>query len=154
MGRNVTAKPGRYQIATTPYQKEPQEAFTDPEVQTTVLYWAKRLGKALSIDTKIPTPCGWKTMGDLKLGDTVFGSDGKPCKVIFATEVMHGRPCNRVCFSDGSEIIADDEHLWKTNYFTNDRLRKIRRVTKTEGIRTTKRDFHVVSRLNIQQRNS
>jgi phage terminase large subunit GpA-like protein len=45
MGRNVTAKPGRYSIATAPYQQEPQEAFTDPEVQTTVLYWGKRLGK-------------------------------------------------------------------------------------------------------------
>lgn len=45
MGKNVTAKPGRYRVASTPYQKEPQEAFTDPEVQTTVLYWASRLGK-------------------------------------------------------------------------------------------------------------
>jgi phage terminase large subunit GpA-like protein len=45
MGKNVTAKPGRYSVATAPYQREPQEALTDPEVQTTVLYWAKRLGK-------------------------------------------------------------------------------------------------------------
>jgi phage terminase large subunit GpA-like protein len=45
LGRNVTAKPGRYQIATAPYQKEPQESFTDPEVQVTVLYMGKRLGK-------------------------------------------------------------------------------------------------------------
>lgn len=45
LGKNVTAKPGRYRIEATPYQKEPQEAFTHPEVQTTVLYWAKRLGK-------------------------------------------------------------------------------------------------------------
>lgn len=45
MGRNVTAKPGRYQVATAPYQREPQESFTAADVQTTVLYWAKRLGK-------------------------------------------------------------------------------------------------------------
>jgi phage terminase large subunit GpA-like protein len=45
MGKNVTAKPGRYRISSTPYQKKPQESFTDPDVQTTVLYWAKRLGK-------------------------------------------------------------------------------------------------------------
>ena len=45
MGRNVTAKPGRYQVATTPYMREPQESFTHPDVQTTVLYMAKRTGK-------------------------------------------------------------------------------------------------------------
>lgn len=45
LGRNVTAKPGKYQVSMTPYQKEPQESFTDPSVQTTVLYMAKRLGK-------------------------------------------------------------------------------------------------------------
>jgi len=50
MGKNVTARPGRYRISFTPYQKEPQESFTDPEVQTTVLYWAKRLGKTEMIN--------------------------------------------------------------------------------------------------------
>ena len=45
LGKSVTAKPGWYSVATAPYQREPQESFTDPDVQTTVLYWAKRLGK-------------------------------------------------------------------------------------------------------------
>ncbi len=45
MGKNVTAKPGRYRISFTPYQREPQESFTAADVQTTVLYWGKRLGK-------------------------------------------------------------------------------------------------------------
>lgn len=50
MGKNVTAKPGRYSVDNFPYQREPQEAFTDPEVQTTVLYWGKRLGKTEMIN--------------------------------------------------------------------------------------------------------
>lgn len=50
MGKNVTAKPGRYSVSTAPYQREPQESFTDPEVQTTVLYWGKRLGKTEMIN--------------------------------------------------------------------------------------------------------
>lgn len=50
MGKNVTARPGRYRVASTPYQREPQESFTDPEVQTTVLYWGKRLGKTEMIN--------------------------------------------------------------------------------------------------------
>lgn len=45
MGKNVTAKAGPYRVAPTPYQREPQESFIDSVVQTTVLYWASRLGK-------------------------------------------------------------------------------------------------------------
>lgn len=45
LGKDVTARPGRYRIATAPFQREPQESFTDRNVQVTVLCWAKRLGK-------------------------------------------------------------------------------------------------------------
>jgi len=45
LGKNVTAKPGKYKVATAPYQREPQEAFRDPSVIATVLMWASRLGK-------------------------------------------------------------------------------------------------------------
>ncbi len=45
LGKDVTAIPGNYRVENTPYQREPQESFTDPEVQVTVLWWASRLGK-------------------------------------------------------------------------------------------------------------
>jgi replicative DNA helicase len=72
------------------------------------------VGKALSLDTKIPTPTGWTTMGDLKVGDYVLGMDGKPTKVTFVTETMTNRQCFKVLFSDDTEVIADAEHLWFT----------------------------------------
>lgn len=50
LGKNVSAKPGRYRVSEAPFQREPQEAFKDPDVQTTVLYWAKRLGKTEMIN--------------------------------------------------------------------------------------------------------
>ena len=71
-------------------------------------------GKALALDTPIPTPTGWRTMGDLRIGDSVFGADGMPCTVVAATEVMLGRPCYEVLFSDGQTIVADAAHLWVT----------------------------------------
>ena len=71
-------------------------------------------GKALAIDTPILTPDGYRTMGDLAVGDRVYGPDGMPIRVIGCTEVMEGRPCYRVRFDDGTEIVADAEHLWKT----------------------------------------
>ena len=69
-------------------------------------------GKALSLDTRIPTPTGWTTMKDVSVGDYVLSDTGKPCKVINATEVQYGRPCYKVLFSDGESVIADAEHKW------------------------------------------
>ncbi|HEX9358579.1 MAG TPA: DNA translocase FtsK 4TM domain-containing protein [Streptosporangiaceae bacterium] len=72
-------------------------------------------GKALALDTPIPTPGGWTTMGDIQVGDQVFDDRGQPCTVVGATPVMHGRPCYEVEFSDGTVIVADAEHLWQTD---------------------------------------
>ncbi|BCB80625.1 hypothetical protein Pflav_070350 [Phytohabitans flavus] len=72
------------------------------------------LGKALATDTPIPTPSGWTTMGEVQRGDQVLGADGKPTTVVHAFDVMRDRPCFEVEFSDGSTIIADADHLWRT----------------------------------------
>ena len=72
------------------------------------------LGKALALDTPVPTPKGWTTMGALSAGDEVFGPDGKPARIIAATDTMKDRPCYRVTFSDGSTIVADEKHMWVT----------------------------------------
>ncbi|MFO7858794.1 MAG: LAGLIDADG family homing endonuclease, partial [Ectothiorhodospiraceae bacterium] len=69
-------------------------------------------GKALALDTPLPTPLGWTTMGTVQVGDLVFDDQGRMCRVTHATEVMHDRPCYRVRFSDGEEIVCDGEHLW------------------------------------------
>ncbi len=72
------------------------------------------VGKALSLDTPLPTPTGWTTMGEVAVGDELIGADGRPTRVVASTDVMHGRPCYRVEFSDGTVIIADAEHQWLT----------------------------------------
>src|SRR3712207_1189945 len=73
------------------------------------------VGKALALDTPIATPTGWTTMGELRVGDKVMGSAGRPTNVVAATEVMTGRPCYEVHFSDGSVIVADAHHQWLTD---------------------------------------
>lgn len=74
----------------------------------------KKNGKALALDTPIPTPHGWTTMGDIRAGDTVFDEHGNPCRVRAVAAVEHNRPCYRVVFSDGTSIVADAEHEWLT----------------------------------------
>jgi replicative DNA helicase len=73
------------------------------------------VGKALALDTPLPTPTGWTRMGQVCVGDEVLGADGRPTTVVAATEVMLDRPCFEVEFSDGSVIVADAEHLWQTS---------------------------------------
>jgi deoxycytidine triphosphate deaminase len=79
-------------------------------------------GKALALDTEVPTPFGWRRMGDLAPGDLVFGLDGRPTLVMAVTEPMDGRPCAEVVLSDGTSVVADLAHEWLTES-KNDRRR-------------------------------
>jgi replicative DNA helicase len=74
------------------------------------------VGKALALDTPLPTPSGWTTMGDVAVGDELLGGDGLPTRVLAATDVMLGRPCYQVEFSDGTVIVADAAHQWPTDH--------------------------------------
>lgn len=80
--------------------------------QEVLLVVGRKNGKALDISTKIPTPNGWRTMGDLEVGDEVFAIDGTPSKIVATSPIQCNHDCYRVFFEDGAEIIADAEHLW------------------------------------------
>jgi hypothetical protein len=71
-------------------------------------------GKALALDTPILTTNGWRTMGELSVGDTVFSEDGSPTRIVATTEYLQNRPCYEVVFSNGASLTADESHLWKT----------------------------------------
>ena len=90
--------------------------------QMIVLAARPAMGKALALDTALPTPTGWTTMGEVSVGDLVIGADGHPTRVVGATEVMTGRLCFEVEFSDGSVIVADAEHQWQVRVFGETRI--------------------------------
>ncbi len=85
------------------------------------------MGKALSLDTPLPTPTGWTTMAEVVVGDELIGPDGLPTRVVAATAVMEGRPCFEVEFSDGTVIVADAEHQW----LTSGAIRTTREIAET-----------------------
>lgn len=95
-------------------------------------------GKALSVETPIPTPGGWMLMGDLHPGDVVFADDGAPTEVLACSEVMTGHRCFEVEFSDGEVIVADADHLWVT-MTENDRERAHRLTPEWRAARQAKR---------------
>ncbi len=75
---------------------------------------ARLEGKALAVDTPIPTPDGWRAMGELRAGEEVFDERGRPTVVVAATPVLLGQPCREVVFSDHTSIVADLGHRWYT----------------------------------------
>lgn len=67
--------------------------------------------KGLPLNTEIPVPGGFVTMENLRVGDTVFGADGQPCRVTHKSSVHH-KPCLELIFDDGARIICDEDHKW------------------------------------------
>ena len=68
-------------------------------------------GKRIADYTPIPTPTGWKTVGDIKKGDYVFGADGTPTKV--TNLFKHEEQIWRLWLIDGRHIDCCKDHLWK-----------------------------------------
>lgn len=95
------------------------------------LFWVlgRKNAKALSLDTDIPTPDGWRKMRDIHEGDLVFGADGKPSRVVAESEIFN-KPMYAVVFEDGSEIHASADHIW-TVQTKNSRKACRRPITKT-----------------------
>ena len=105
--------------------------------QEVLLVVGRKNGKALSLNTKIPTPYGWRTMADLEIGDEVFSVDGTPSKIISISPIRFNHKCYKVTFEDGAEIIADAEHLWTVT--NRDKKTQVKRVQhrKSDFVVTT-----------------
>ncbi len=106
------------------------------------------LGKALALDTPLPTPDGWTTMGEVSVGDRLIGADGQPTTVVAATEVLTDRPCYEVEFSDGTVIVADGSHSWVTQTRAERRSGSRGQTRTTEEIAQTLRCATADRRLN------
>src|SRR5262245_9266756 len=61
-----------------------------PSGTLTVIDGDPGLGKALALDTLLPTPSGWTTMADVQVGDSLLDEQGRACVVTAVTEVMMG----------------------------------------------------------------
>ena len=86
------------------------------QFRTAYIEIPKKNGKQLALDTPIPTPEGFTNMGDLRVGDTVFDEQGRPCHVVAKSAVDDTEQAYRITFRDGSSIIAGERHLWNCEY--------------------------------------
>lgn len=68
-------------------------------------------GAPQPLDAKIMTPTGWSTMGEMRVGSRVIGSDGKAHDVV-AVHPQGERDIYRVHFSNGASVECTKDHLW------------------------------------------
>jgi RecB family exonuclease len=87
--------------------------------------------KGLALDTPLPTPTGWTTMGEVEVGDELIGRDGRATLVVAKSQVHH-RPCYLVSFKDGSSVVADNVHLWRV--VSSRRQQQVERILDTESL--------------------
>lgn len=95
-------------------QPGPQTKFLETEADICFYGGEAGGGKALALDTPVLTTDGFKSIGDIVVGDVVYDSDGNETIVLVAHEVLHDRNCMEVTFSDGSIFVCDEDHLWVT----------------------------------------
>lgn len=74
-------------------------------------------GKGLASSTIIPTPNGFTTMGELKVGDTIYGDNGETTKIIEKYR-SKAKKFYEITFNDGTIIHADSDHRWLTEKHT------------------------------------
>ena len=68
-------------------------------------------GRAQPVDQPVLTPDGFRPIGDLRVGDLVVGSDGRPTPVL-GVFPQGRKEVFRVATQDGASTLACAEHLW------------------------------------------
>lgn len=70
------------------------------------------IGKAVPNYTRIPTPKGWTTIGEVKTGDYLFDRFGNPTKVLAVYPQKEKKQIYKVYFKSGRIAECCNEHLW------------------------------------------
>ena len=86
-------------------------------------------GKFTLLTEPVFTSAGVTTVGSLSVGDYIIAATGHPARVekIFEQE---DRPLYTVRFSDGTETVCGDEHLWTVRYWGRVRWEGPRKTRK------------------------
>lgn len=105
-------------------------------------------GKALALDTLVPTNKGLKKLEEIKYGDIVFNRFGEQTKVLAISEIWDDRKCYELTI-DNRSIVASDNHLWvvgKGRVFTTEEIYDHAfevNIPKAHAIRLNPIDFSV-----------
>ena len=88
-----------------------QESFVRTNVDVCFAGGVLNAGKAQPLYSKILTPYGFTTMGEITVGSIICDTEGKTQRVEAVYE-RGIRDCYRITFSNGASVDCCDEHLW------------------------------------------
>jgi len=103
------------------------------------------VGKALTMESKVYTPEGYKLMRDIQIGDLVATPDGNSAPVI-GVYPQGFKDIYRVEFDDGTHVDCCKEHLWQVSDVCNGWKNK---VVTTDFIIRNYRNRHGRKRLYL-----
>ena len=110
----VFGVPMDYKEKKVPLYDVFRERLLSTVLESEALHIFHEEGRALEVNEPIPTPDGFRKMGDLKVGDIVFSADGTPTEVDGAQEPFLA-DTYRLSFDDGTSVLAHGNHLWETS---------------------------------------
>lgn len=88
-----------------------QKIAINAEDSNIVLLSGAGVGKSCPNSTKIPTPKGWTTVGEVKVGDYLFDRNGNPTKVL-GVYPQGEREVYEITFGDGRKAKCSKDHIW------------------------------------------
>lgn len=98
-------------VATYPFPTLQEMTYGVRLGEVNLITAQEKVGKGLALDTPLPTPTGWTTVGELKVGDTLLTPGGSPTTVTYLSPIVE-RLNYRITFSDKTSIVSDDVHRW------------------------------------------
>lgn len=140
LGNGLIDADGRFTLF--PYWEETLKKMFpnayETKYNTLILTGSIGTGKAQPMDSLVFTDHGFVRMGDIKVGDMVYGNDGKTHPVI-GVFPQGERDIYRIYFSDRTSVKCSDEHLWKV-YDKHSEYRE--RILTTSQLLTYKLKYH------------
>jgi phosphate starvation-inducible protein PhoH and related proteins len=98
-------------------------------------------GRAQPLSSQVLTPLGWRSMGQLEIGDFVIGANGQATQVL-GVYPQGQKEVFRVTMTDGSSTVCCAEHLWHV-FTTKDKARSTGgRVLELQEMQGQLKQFH------------
>lgn len=116
---NLTDEQAYALLNSWDFVARPEQIIPEGDWRYYVILAGRGWGKGSTLNTSIPTPTGWTTMGEIKVGDQVFDEQGNVCNVTFVTETYNPEITYEVTFSDGAKLTVCSEHQWVTMTHAN-----------------------------------
>lgn len=141
-GEKLGFLPGDLQDKVDPYLRPLYDALFDlVDTERVTKMLEKRIieiaplafmrGRSQPLDSLLMTPNGWRKMGEIKVGDEVIGSDGKPTEII-GVYPQGKKKVYKLTMTDNSTVLACNEHLWQVKTLEDKRRDKPGRVLETQ----------------------